>query len=397
MSKVEFIFWLFLFVIFYSYLGYGILLWCIIRIRNLSKKQDVETLELSDFEPSVTLIVAAYNEEGIIKEKILNTLQLQYPEDKLHIIFITDGSTDNTPIIVKEYKRILLLHEGNRGGKLAAMHRAMAYVKTPIVIFSDANTHLNKESIKHIVKHYRNPKVGGVAGEKKIRKSNEAKLADTEGIYWKYESALKKLDSDFYTVVGAAGELFSIRTELYNFPGKHVILDDLVISLKICEFGYRVAYEPNAYAIESPSVNLKDEKMRKIRISAGGFQAIIILKELLLFWKSPKLTFQYISHRVLRWTLCPLFLPAIFILNVILCLNNENPLYYYLMLLQSIFYLSGLLGWVLSFYRIKNKVFYTVYYFIFINIAVYLGFFKYLKGKQTVLWDKAQRERVLPV
>ena len=196
-------------VTFYSYFGYAIVLWICLKMRRIFKRQ-ISPLNSAAFTPPVTLIVAAYNEEDFIQEKIQNTLALNYPQGLLHLIFITDGSSDNTPELVKSHSQIQLLHRETRLGKVAAMHRAMGFVKTPYVIFSDANTLLNKESIRNIVRHYQNPNVGGVAGEKKILPSaGEVAAGAGEGLYWKYESFLKKVDWQFYTVVGAAGELFS--------------------------------------------------------------------------------------------------------------------------------------------------------------------------------------------
>jgi cellulose synthase/poly-beta-1,6-N-acetylglucosamine synthase-like glycosyltransferase len=214
-----------------------------------------------------------------------------------------------------------------------------------------------------------------------------------ENLYWKYESYLKKLDSDFYSVVGAAGELFSIRTGLYEYVGDQVLLDDLIISLKICMKKYRIVYEPRAYAMEEPSQSIKEEQKRKIRISAGAFQSIGILKGLLNPFKYPKLSFQYISHRLLRWTACPILLPVIFILNCILVVQNAGPLYEILLVAQIIFYLISFAGWIYSRKNIKLKALYVPYYFVFLNLSLYLGFFRFIKGKQSVLWDKAERRR----
>ncbi|MBS1924791.1 MAG: glycosyltransferase family 2 protein, partial [Bacteroidetes bacterium] len=213
--------------------------------------------------------MASYNEAEVLTQKIKNSLELDYPEDKLQIYFITDGSNDNSTEIISAHSRINLFFKPEREGKVAAINRVMPFVTTPIVVFSDANTFLNKGCIREIVKHYSNEKTGAVAGEKKVldlNKTGDAASAG-EGLYWKYESFLKKLDAEFYSVVGAAGELFSIRTELFEPTAKDVLLDDFIISLKICQKGYRVAYEPNAYASEAPSDSIKEEQKRKIRIS----------------------------------------------------------------------------------------------------------------------------------
>ncbi|HPG10489.1 MAG TPA: glycosyltransferase family 2 protein [Chitinophagaceae bacterium] len=344
--------------------------------------------------PPVTIIIAAYNEESFIKEKIENTLSLDYPVDKFKILVVTDGSDDNTPELAREFEKVQVLHDSKRSGKIAAIHRAMGFVTTPIVVFSDANTFLNTDCIKNIVTHYQDERTGGVAGEKKIMNSdNQQGPGLGEGLYWKYESKLKKMDAELYTVVGAAGELFSIRTHLYEYPGNDVLLDDFIISLRICKKGYRIAYEPEAYALESPSFSIVEEQKRKIRISAGGFQSIARLKGLLNIFKYPLLSFQYISHRVLRWTLCPLLLPIVLLLNIYLVfVNPSQHLYTYLLVGQFLFYISAFAGWALSLKKIKVKLLYIPFYFVFINLSLYQGFFRYLKGRQSVLWEKAERE-----
>lgn len=270
----------------------------------------------------------------------------------------------------------------------------MQSVKTPYVIFSDANTLLNQDCIKNIVRHYQNDTVGGVAGEKKIVPSEaEAASGAGEGLYWKYESFLKKLDWEFYSVVGAAGELFSIRTDLYQYPGNNILLDDFVISLRVCQQGYRVAYEADAYALETASASIKDEQKRKIRIAAGGFQSMYLLRDLLNIFKYPTLSFQYISHRVLRWTLCPLFLPIVLICNIII-VGIGAPIFYTLLLVaQLLFYGMALMGWILSLQNRKLHFLYAPYYFVFINVSLYLGFARFVKGRQTVLWEKATRAK----
>ena len=243
----------------------------------------------------------------------MNTLELDYPKDNLKIYFVTDGSTDGTNDILKSYPGINVLFTPERKGKVAAINHAMEYVSTPFVIFCDANTFLNKACVKEIVKHYSYESTGAVAGEKKVIDSSEKNSAagSGEGIYWKYESILKKLDASFYTVVGAAGELFSMRTNLYEPVDTDILLDDFMISMNICKKGYRVMYEPAAFAMEAPSISIREEQKRKIRISAGGFQSIYLLKDLLNIFKYGKLSFQYISHRVLRWAVCPFLLPVI--------------------------------------------------------------------------------------
>lgn len=391
MSFFEIIFWISVFILLYSYLFYGCIVWIIVRIQNLfspSKK----TVDHS-FLPGVTLLIAAYNEGDYIRKKIENCLQLDYPPGKLSILFITDGSNDHSNDIIGEYPQVQLLHQPERRGKVAAINRAMQFVKTPFVIFCDANTDLNPECIREIVKHYQFPDVGGVAGEKIIKESGDESSAGAgEGLYWKYESILKKLDSEFYSVVGAAGELFSVRTELFFEVPENVLLDDFIISLKIAQIGYRIKYEPKAFAIEAPSFNIKEEQKRKVRIGAGGFQSIVMLKSLLNIFKYPKLSFQYISHRVLRWAVCPFLLPIILGLNIIIYTQTKESVYGMLLVSQIIFYLAAAIGYLQALDNKRSRLFYVPFYFVFMNVCLYFGLARFLKKKQSVLWEKAVRK-----
>jgi biofilm PGA synthesis N-glycosyltransferase PgaC len=393
MTALKILFWFSLFVIFYSYIGYGILLYFLVQLKKVFAGNKTNNSDKEIFEPEISLIVSAYNEEDFIERKIKNTLELKYPANKLKIIFITDGSSDNTYQIINRYNTILSLHEPERRGKLAAMNRAMQFVDTPYVIFSDANTLLNVDCIKEIAKHYADPKVGGVAGEKKVINDFENTAAGVgEGLYWKYESFLKKLDSSFHSVVGAAGELFSVRTDLFEKEEKNVIIEDFVQSLKICMKGYVIRYEPNAYAIETSSASMKEEQKRKVRICAGAFQAMIILKGLFNFFKYPVLSFQFISHRILRWTICPICLVILLISNVLITIDSSEPLYKTILVLQICFYICALIGWFFASKNIKLKILYVPYYFLFMNVAVFLGFKRFMMKQQSVLWEKASRQ-----
>lgn len=389
MFAIKLILFFSLFILCYSYIGYGVLVWTLLRFRKRAPQQQEDAPE--EFTPAVTLIVAAYNEADFIEEKIWNTLSLDYPSDKLDIVFVTDGSTDGTPDQVRKYGRVTLLHEPERKGKTAALNRAMRTVTTPFVVFCDANTLLNPAAIRNIMQHYRDERTGGVAGEKRVWQEGEHGAAATEGIYWKYESALKRLDDRLYSVVGAAGELFSIRTELFEPVAGNVILDDFIISLKINMRGYRIAYAPDAYAMETPSASLADEYKRKVRISAGGFQSIVMLKQLLNIFKQPLLSFQYISHRVLRWTLCPLALLLILCTNIALVTENAGTFYVYLLYAQLFFYLLAIMGFGLALIRIRFKPCYVPFYFVFMNIALYHGFLRFVGSRQSAVWEKAQR------
>lgn len=385
---ISVIFWVGILVVGYTYVGYGIIIYILSKLR---KTTNVLSSAPDEQLPPVTLLVAAYNEADIIRTKIQNTLELDYPKNKLEIFFVTDGSTDQTPEIVKEYPAIQLFHSFERKGKIHAVNRVMKSVKTPIVIFCDANTDLNREAIKYIVRHYQDPTIGGVAGEKRIlSKDKDNASGSGEGLYWKYESFLKKKDAEVYSIVGAAGELFSVRTELFEEPAENMIIEDFYLSMRITAKGYRFAYEPDAFATETASASVKEEWKRKVRISAGGFQAMSKLSYLLNPFRYGILSFQYISHRVLRWTLAPLFLPIIFIANVWLALYGI-PFYQLTLVLQVFFYGLAFLGYLLRDKKIGIKGFFVPYYFAVMNLSVYFGLNRYLRGKQSVVWEKAKR------
>lgn len=394
MTTLKITFWLLLFIVFYAYAGYGILLFSIIKFRRmtgLAKKPSENTT----YEPDVTLFIAAYNEKDFVAEKVINSRELEYPKEKLHFVWVTDGSDDGTPEELKKYSDVEVHHLPQRSGKIGAMNRGMKFVSSPIVVFCDANTLLGKESIRRIVNLFSDPKVGCVSGEKRIfSKEKEAAAGAGEGLYWKYESALKKWDAELYSVVGAAGELFSIRTELYQEVERDTLLDDFMISLQVAQKGYTIQYDPDAYAIETASANVREELKRKIRISAGGIQSIVRLRSLLNIFKYGTLSFQYISHRVLRWTLAPLSLLLMLPVGFSLAWDAgifALGLYPILFWLQILFYLAALLGWYLENRSIRLKILFIPYYFFIMNLSVFLGFKRYLKGTQTVNWERAKR------
>jgi cellulose synthase/poly-beta-1,6-N-acetylglucosamine synthase-like glycosyltransferase len=254
---------------------------------------------------------------------------------------------------------------------------------------------LGRESIRRIVRLFSDPKVGCVSGEKRILDKEADRAAGAgEGLYWKYESALKRLDSELYSVVGAAGELFAIRTELYQEVEKDTLLDDFIISLRVAQKGYTIQYDPEAYAMETASANVKEELKRKIRISAGGLQSIVRLKSLLNFFKYGTLSFQYISHRVLRWTLAPLFLLMLIPIGLTAAVHEgifDFGFYSTLFWLQVLFYMAALLGWYYENRMMRVKVLFVPYYFLMMNLSVYLGFKRFIKGQQSVNWARAQR------
>lgn len=384
-------FWISVFIVFYTYLGYGILLYLLVQLRRLFRGKRTVSVDMEQL-PALTLVVAAYNEAALMEAKISNTLALAYPKERLRLLFVTDGSTDESPQIISRYPAIRLMHTPERRGKIHAIHRAMETVDTEVVVFTDANTFLNEDALIKIARHYSDPTVGAVSGEKRVRIDNVADATAGEGFYWKYESALKKWDSELYSVVGAAGELFSIRQSLYEPVPADTVLDDFMISMLIAARGYRIVYEPEAYATEGASENIGEELKRKVRIAAGGIQSILRLPQLFNVFKYPLLSFQYVSHRVLRWTVTPFFMIASLVLNVILVLRGAGAVYSVLLACQLAFYLFALLGWLAQQRSLKIKVLFIPYYFCVMNYAVLAGIIRYTRRQQSAVWEKAKRK-----
>ncbi len=340
--------------------------------------------------PSLTVIVAAYNEASCIEQKIQNCLELAYPPGQCWFIFVTDGSVDETPVIVGRYPQIQLLHRPERQGKVAAIHRAMQEVDTELVVFTDANTLLNTEALLYISRHYTDPRIGAVAGEKKVKTDAASGATAGEGWYWQYESTLKQWESELYTVMGAAGELFSIRTALYRQPPADTLLDDFFLSSGIAMMGYKVHYDPNAFALEAASQTIAAEWKRKIRIAAGGVQMCSRSGSLLSFQR-PLLSFAYISHRVLRWVVAPYMLIVVCIISLLWeFMYGADGYIHGVFIAQVIWYTVAAAGWLLQQGRVKAGWLFVPFYFCMMNAAMIAGMLRYISGRQTVLWEKSR-------
>ena len=219
-------------IILYTYFGYGVI---ITLLAKLKKKHSIEELKDDDL-PEITLLIAAYNEEEIILEKIKNTLKLDYPSAKFNISFVTDGSSDETNAIIQKHSEVNLFYKKERKGKNAAINRVMPLVKTPICIFSDANVMINSNALRAIVKHFQNNLTGAVSGEKVVLQEQvDGASASGEGFYWKYESFLKRKDAEWNTLVGSAGEFFAIRTHLYENILESTLIEDFLLTMKIAQ------------------------------------------------------------------------------------------------------------------------------------------------------------------
>lgn len=373
------LFWLCMAIVVYTYVGYGIVLYLLVFVKRLATKAKPLADITDDRLPEVTLMVCAYNEEDIIAEKMDNTRRLDYPSDRLHLVWVTDGSNDNTNVLLSAYPEVKVIYFPERRGKAAALKHGIKEIDTEIVMMTDANTMLNPEAVREVARLMQDPKVGCVSGEKKVMaRSNSDEAAQGEGLYWKYESTLKRLDSELYSAMGAAGELCVIRRQLMTDIPDDTLLDDFIISMEIVKKGYKIAYTSNAYAMEYGSADLHEESKRKRRIAAGGLQSCWRLRSLMNPLRHPVVAFQFVSHRVLRWTITPVCLFALVPLNTLLVLSGEGIVYTIIWILQILFYASAAAG-----VRISK-------YFVFMNLNVFRGM-AYLFNNSTGMWEKAKR------
>ena len=394
MTALKIAFWICLALVVYTYVGYAIVLWLLVRLKRLfGKKCHDPVLPINEQNyPTVTLMICAYNEQDVIPEKMENIRQLQYPRERFCIMWVTDGSNDNSNELLSQYPEVTLVFSPERRGKAAAMQHGLRENTSDIVVFTDANTMLNSDAICEIVRQMMKPNVSCVSGEKRVAARHAGQVAaEGEGLYWKYESTLKRWDSELYSAMGAAGELFAVRMNHYREAPSNALLDDFMMSMLILKDGHRIAYTSEAYATEYGSADMKEESKRKRRIAAGGLQSIWWLRQLMNPFRHPRVFFQFISHRVLRWSITPLALVALIPLNVALVLMKGGTVYTVILILQILFYLAAFLGWLLASKGKKNKLFYIPYYFLFMNLNVFLGIRYLITHKTSGTWEKARR------
>lgn len=398
---LELLFWLLLTSIIYAYFGYPLLV-CLLARFNLWSS------EKGDITPKVSFITVAYNEEDCIREKIENSLSFDYPRDKLDIIFVSDGSTDETNSIISKYaavekkkdcfvgrnenegllamtgfRDIKFLRFNERRGKAACLNDAVLESEGEILVFSDANVIYEKGAIKKLIQNFNDNNIGGVTGEVRYCIDN-ASSNEGEGLFSKYERFIRKWESKFYSLIGVNGAMYAIRKKLYIPIREDIVTDDFVIALNVIAQGYKIAYEPEAKGVEKISSSAKDEFVRKVRMIAGGYQALNGFKGRYKEFPLPVI-YEVISHKLFRW-LAPFFLAGILFLNLFLLNLMAYRIFF---ILQMIFYTAVLLGYMLEKRKIASPLSY-LYYFVAVNLAAVFGLFKFITGTQKVTWSRGR-------
>jgi cellulose synthase/poly-beta-1,6-N-acetylglucosamine synthase-like glycosyltransferase len=382
MLALKLLFWTAWAVVAYTYIVFPLLLALIARLFGKHDQSNVKSISDQDL-PHVAMVVAAYNEQNVIEDKLRNTWALDYPADRFELVVGSDGSTDATDALLTACNDPRLRNNlfNDRRGKISVLNSLMSKINADILIMSDANTMFAPDSIRKLVSHFADPRVGCSSG--KIVLEDDGGVSG-EGIYWRYESWIKRNESRLGFLIGCNGGIFAIRRDLFESLPASTIVEDFVLSMRILERGYEIRFDPSARGTEPPCASSKAEMVRKIRIGAGGFQALALTRAVL----SPRYgmrSFAYWGHKVLRWFV-PLFLLTALIVNVALAVQ---PLYAALLLAQA----SGIgIGIWTSNFRPEiepPKWARPISYFYVMNFALLRGFVRFVSGTQRVTWERA--------
>jgi cellulose synthase/poly-beta-1,6-N-acetylglucosamine synthase-like glycosyltransferase len=365
------------FALFYIYFGYPFiaLLFSVIKPKRINK---------GHFEPHVTILIAAYNEEKHIELTLKNKLSLSYPKEKLEIIVISDGSTDRTDSIVKTFETagVALIRQEPRSGKTAALNLGVMKVKGDILVFSDANSIYEPDALKHLLQNFKDPQVGYVTGKMIYVNEDGSTVGDGCSAYMKYENHLRKLETKISSIVGVDGGVDAVRKSLYKTMHPEQ-LPDFVLPLKVVEQGYRVVYEPMAILRETTLESSKDEYKMRVRVALRALWALRDMKHLLNFKRYGIFSWELFSHKYLRYSAF-VFLIGLYIANYSLVIESGQFKAFFI--LQNAFYAAAIASYFLERFNLRSGILYVPYYFALLNMASAHAFIKYFNGRKQVLW-----------
>ncbi len=381
---IEIVFWTLAVLVIYVYAGYPLLL---ALIRSLGGVRRVRRDE--GYPPAVTLVISAYNEAGVIGEKLANSLALDYPAGKLEILVVSDASSDGTDSVVEGIgdPRVHLVRMQARGGKTVGLNAAVQRASGELVVFSDANAMYEKDALAKLARNFADPDVGAVVGESTYA-APEAESQRSEGLYWKYEVAIKRLESDIGSVVGGDGAIYAIRRRLY-VPMAPDALSDFVNPLQIVRAGHRCVYDGESRSIERAAESFEKEFRRKVRIVNRAWRAMTKMRALLNPLRFGLMSWELFSHKVLRW-LMPFILLGVLATNA--ALVTSAALYVVLMGVQIVFYSLAALGWSWRRRRQLPSIVSVPFYFCLVNIAAALGICEALVGRTYTVWTTARAQ-----
>jgi len=372
------VFFISLALLFYTYIGYPLLVYLISVI--FPKK-----VKSGEFSPKVTILITAYNEELSIAEKLENTLEIDYPKEKLEVLVASDGSTDKTDEIVKSFaeKGVRLFRQEGRVGKTITQNNAVAESTGEIILFSDATTNYQTNVLREILPNFADETIGCVAGKLVYVDDSKSNVGKGAKSYWNYETFLKQSESAACSLIGASGCLYAVRKSAYQ-PMYAEACSDFLICTVIYRQGLRSIYEPNAVCFEVTNQKTDKEMKMRTRVILQTFTDLWRNREMLNPFKSGFYAVELISHKVLRYAV-PVFLVTALISSAILAYSNW--FYEVLFLTQIAFYLVALLGWILERTVGKIGVFAIPHYFVLANLASVFGFYKFLRGERFASWE----------
>lgn len=383
---VKILFWVSVAGILYAWVVYPVVLLVLSRVMpNRNRSQQVASDQRSEW-PSVSIVIAAYKEESVILERLRNTSQLNYPLDQLEVLIGCDGDEDATGEIVRGYDdpRVRLVQYPQRRGKASVLNDTVPQATGQIVVFSDANTNMNPDALKKLIRHFDDPAVGGVCGQLVLTDPETGKNVD--GVYWRFENFLKSNEARLGALLGVNGAIYAIRKELYSPIPSNTIVDDFLIGMRIHLRKLKLIYEPDAKAFEETAPSISGEYSRRVRIGAGNLQCLQWLSPLL----NPKrgmISLVFLSHKVMRW-LCPVLMLIALITNIILV----GELSYGRMLgMQILFYTMAIVGLQVGAGSGWKKLFRLPAMFVAMNVALLMGAFRLLGTNQSGTWKRTER------
>ena len=368
-------------VVGYVFVGYPALVALLARVRPRPPRLDFR------FVPSVTVIVAAYNEEDVIMWRLANLGDLDYPQELLEVIVVADGSDDRTAELASAVPGTKVLHRAERGGKRAAVERAVAAATGELLVLTDANNRFTRETLRELMAPFADPEVGVVTGRKAIDDGTGRPLDRAEGLYWKYESLIKRWETRIGSTTGVAGEILTFRREAFRFVPPGTMNEDFVQAMLAALDGWRVVYAPRAVSLERASATLGDEAIRRSRLTTGRWQALRMLLPRLAR-RRPLLALQVVSHKGLR-PLVPFALIVAAASNAVLALDHAWAAA--VLALQALFYAAALGGWALEAAGRRSRWLYVPYYFCRMHVAALRGFGDFAGGRQQATWAKVRR------
>jgi len=380
-NDMTWLFWLCVGLLLFGYGGYSVLIFLLSKVVR-------RPLARAAIEPTVTVLITAYNEEASIRRKLEQTLALDYPADKLDIIVASDGSTDGTDDVVREFadRRVRLIRVEGRVGKTQTQNVAVTHATGEIVVFSDATTRYEHGAIRNLVRNYADESVGAVSGRYEYFNPNGAPIGVGSILFWRYENAIKRMQTQISTITGCCGCIYSLRRRLYC-PLPQDVISDLVEPLKILETGHRIVFEPDAIAYEETTESTEEEFKMRVRVVGRGMRGLLYVATLLNPLRHPFVAFQLWSHKVLRW-LAPVFLLGIFISSAALW---QTPFYRLAFLLQVAFYLLAVIGLTLRRSASLPILFSLPMYFVTLNAAALIALMRTIRGQYSTTWETVRR------